>query len=322
MMRLRSPMIGEREVDGFPGLTMGSSDGDLEVTFVPGAGMVGCSLRNHAEELLGQRGGLRTYVSARSTMGIPLLYPWANRIASRRFRVAGREVNLDLASPPPSLDPNGLPIHGLLAAAEGWRVERHEARGDGGLLVARFDFGAQPELMAAFPFPHELTIEATLEEMTLTVATIVEAPGDTEVPISFGYHPYFRLPGVERADWEIEVPVRERLVLDAKELPTGRREPAGVDGGRLGSRTFDDEFLAPEGSAPLVLAGGARRIEVALLSGYPYTQVYAPADDDVIAFEPMTAPTDALIVGGAELPLVSPGESYRAVFAITVEADG
>jgi aldose 1-epimerase len=158
--------------------------------------------------------------------------------------------------------------------------------------------------------------------MTLTIATTVEASGDTEVPISFGYHPYFRLPGVERADWEIEVPVRERLVLDAEELPTGKREPAGVDGGRLGTRTFDDEFVAPEGSAPLVLAGGARRIEVALLSGYPYTQVYAPADDDVIAFEPMTAPTDALIAGGAELPLVAPGESYRAVFAITVEADG
>jgi hypothetical protein len=36
----------------------------------------------------------------------------------------------------------------------------------------------------------------------------------------------------------------------------------------------------------------------------------------------MTAPTDALIAGGAELPLVAPGESYRAIFAIAVEADG
>jgi aldose 1-epimerase len=315
-------MIGEREIDGLEALTLSSEGGRMEAAFVPGAGMVGCSLLHDSEELLGQRGGLAKYVAERSTMGIPLLYPWANRVASRRFQVAGREVNLDLASPLPSLDPNGLPIHGLLAAAEGWRVERHEARGDGGLLAARFDFGAQPDLLAAFPFPHEVTIEATLEGMTLTIATTVEASGDTEVPISFGYHPYFRMPGVARAGWEIEVPVCERLALDADELPTGKREPAGVDGGRLGSRTFDDEFVAPEDSAPLALAGGARRIEVALLSGYPYTQVYAPADDDVIAFEPMTAPTDALIVGGAELPLVAPGESYRAVFAVTVEADG
>jgi galactose mutarotase-like enzyme len=309
-------------VDGFEALTLSSGDGEIEAAFVPEAGMVGCSLRHREEELLGQRGGLARYVAERSTMGIPLLYPWANRVASRRFRVAGREVNLDLASPPPSLDPNGLPIHGLLAAADGWRVERHEDLGDGGVLLGRFDFGAQPGVITAFPFPHELTFEATLEGMTLTIATTVEASGDTEVPISFGYHPYLRLPGVERADWEIDVPVRERLVLDAEELPTGKREPAGVDGGRLGSRTFDDEFVAPDGSAPLVLAGGARRIEVALLSGYPYTQVYAPADDDVVALEPMTAPTDALIAGGAELPLVAPGESCRAVFSITVEADG
>jgi len=68
----------------------------------------------------------------------------------------------------------------------------------------------------------------------------------------------------------------------------------------------------------MVLEGGSRRIELALLSGYPYTQVYAPADDDVIALEPMTAPTDALIAGGSELPLVPPGQSFRAEFSITV----
>ena len=31
--------------------------------------------------------------------------------------------------------------------------------------------------------------------------------------------------------------------------------------------------------------------------GYPYAQVYAPDDDDVIAFEPMTAPTNTLVSG-------------------------
>ena len=32
----------------------------------------------------------------------------------------------------------------------------------------------------------------------------------------------------------------------------------------------------------------------------------------------MTAPTDALVAGGAELPLLAPGDSYRAAFSITV----
>jgi aldose 1-epimerase len=311
-------VIGTRPVDGFDALTLSSEEAGLEAAFVPDAGMVGCSLRHRGEELLGQRGGLARYVAKRSTMGIPLLHPWANRVAARRFEVAGIEVDLDKASPRPSVDPHGLPIHGLLAATGGWRVERHESSGDGGVLAARFDFAARPDLIAAFPFPHELGIKATLSGGALTIATTVEPSSDTEVPISFGYHPYFRLPGIERADWRIEIPVRERLVLDADELPTGSREPAHLDDGPLGSRTFDDEFVAPEGSAPMVLEGGSRRIELALLSGYPFTQVYAPADDDVIALEPMTAPTDALIAGGGELPLVAPGDSFRAEFSITV----
>jgi aldose 1-epimerase len=311
-------VIGTREIDGFDALTLTSGDGEIEVTFVPEAGMVGCSLRHRGDELLGQRGGLARYAAERSTMGIPLLHPWANRLAQRRFELAGREVDLDKASPPPKVDPHGLPIHGLLAAADGWRVERHVSSDDGGLLSSRFDFGARPDLIAAFPFPHRLTIEATLSGAALTIATIVEPSGDVQVPISFGYHPYLRLPDVERADWRIEIPVSERLVLDVDELPTGSREPAHLEDGPLGSRTFDDEFVAPGGSAPMALEGGSRRIEVALLSGYPYTQVYAPADDDVIALEPMTAPTDALIAGGAELRLVAPGESFRAEFSITV----
>ena len=65
-------MIGEQTVDGIPALTI-ATDGGLEVTFVPSAGMVGCSLRHRGQELLGQRGGLRTYIAERSTMGIPLL---------------------------------------------------------------------------------------------------------------------------------------------------------------------------------------------------------------------------------------------------------
>jgi aldose 1-epimerase len=52
--------------------------------------------------------------------------------------------------------------------------------------------------------------------------------------------------------------------------------------------------------------------------GDPFTQITAPADDDVIALEPMTAPTNAL-VSGSDLSIVMPGESYEAVFSIIVE---
>jgi aldose 1-epimerase len=310
--------IGERTIDGVTGLVLRSAAaGGIEATFVPEAGMVGCSLRHRGEEILGQRGGLATYVAERSTMGIPLLHPWANRLGAARFRVAGREVVLDGAGVRPSLDPNGLPIHGLLAAATGWAVDRHEEAEGGAGLSARFDFGSHPDLMTAFPFPHEVRLEAWLAGSTLAIATGVRASADVAVPVAFGFHPYFQIPGVPRADWEVQIPVRERLGLDPRMLPTGEREPVGVAPGPLGSQIFDDGYLAPPNGAAFSVAGGGRRIEVSFESGYPYAQVYAPSDDDVIAIEPMTAPTNAL-VSGEDLPIVPPGGAYEARFRITV----
>ena len=309
-------MIGARQIEGFEALTLSSEAAELEAAFVPGAGMVGCSLQHGGEELLGQRGGLARYVRDRSTMGIPLLHPWANRVVKRQFPVAGGTVDLWAHPGLYSLGPKGLPIHGLLAGADAWRVESHEETSEGSRLAASFDFARDEDRMTVFPFPHEVRIDAEVAGGTLTITTTVRASGDAPVPISFGYHPYFHLPGVERSAWLVEIPVRERVVLDSEEVPTGEREEAEVPAGPLGSRTFDDQFAAP--ADPFVLEGGGRRIELSFLEGYPYAQVYAPEDDDVIAFEPMTAPTNALVDGGPALQLVSPGESYQASFSIAV----
>ncbi len=311
-------MIGEREIEGVPVLTLASeAAGGIEATFAPGAGMIGCSLRHRGEELLGQRGGLRRYLEAHKTMGIPLLYPWANRLGARRFEVAGREVDLDLPGLPLSADAAGLPMHGLLAGAEGWEVERHESSGDGGVLAARFDFAAQPLLLRAFPFPHEIGFEAALEGAELTITTTIRPSADAAVPVSFGFHPYLRLPGLARDEWVVEIPVREQLLLDARMLPTGEVEPASVESGPLGTRTFDDAFRAPPAGEPLVLAGGGRRLELRFGESYRFAQVYAPGDDDVVAFEPMTAPANSLL-SGRDLPLVAPGETFTASFTLTV----
>jgi galactose mutarotase-like enzyme len=285
------------------------------LTVVPEAGMVGCSLQHRGEELLGQRGGLARYVADRSTMGIPLLHPWANRVDRREFQVTGREVDLWAHPGLYTLGPKGLPIHGLLAAAAGWSVDRHEDTPDGPRLVATFDFAAREDLMTVFPFPHRLQVEHGISGETLTITTMVRASGDAPVPIAFGYHPYFRLPEVERTAWSVEIPVSKRVVLDSEQLPTGEVVEAEVAPGPLGSRTFDDEFEAP--SEPFAVEGGGRRIDVSFGEGFPFAQVYSPDDDDVIAFEPMTAPTNAL-VSGRNLTLLHPGEAYEASFSIRV----
>jgi aldose 1-epimerase len=57
-----------------------------------------------------------------------------------------------------------------------------------------------------------------------------------------------------------------------------------------------------------------------LVRGYPFAQLYAPEDDDVVAFEPMTAPTNAL-VSGSDLTVIAAGDSYEAAFELTVTPD-
>jgi len=305
-------------VDGFETVGIVSEGGALEARFVPGANMLCQSLTHDGVQLLHAGRGVEAYAQRGKTMGIPLLHPWANRLGAARFELAGRAVDLDLPDLPLKRDDAGLPMHGLLPAAPGWRVDRHTEIEHGGVLAASFDFAAYPHLLEAFPFPHLVEIEATLVEGSLEIATSVTATGEVPVPIAFGFHPYLSLPGVPRAEWEFTAPVHERLVLDDRGLPTGEREPAAIEPGPLGERTWDDAFRAPAQGEAFVLAGPDRRLELRMDSGYPFTQIYAPSDTDAVAIEPMTAPTNALLTAGPDLTFVPSGETFGAAFSIQV----
>jgi galactose mutarotase-like enzyme len=196
-------------------------------------------------------------------------------------------------------------------------VERHLETEAGGVLAASFDFASHVILMEAFPFAHRLELVAELAGAELTITTTVRAGEEGPVPISFGFHPYLRVPGAPRADWLLEAPVRERLLLDDRQLPTGAREAVAIDPAPLGDRELDDAFAAPPGGRPFAISGGGRRLELRLGEGYRYAQVYAPLDTDAVAFEPMTAPTNALL-SGEDLPLLAAGESFTASFSIRI----
>ncbi len=274
--------------------------------------MVGCSLRHRGNELLGLGGGLAAYLDHGAVFGIPLLYPWANRLGGWRYEACGRRVELDRRSPLLHGDDHCLPIHGALAAASSWRLVDSGASS----LVAELDFGAHPELLAVFPFPHLLELAIRLEAGALTVDTTVTAR-ESAVPLSFGFHPYLAPPGDAREDWWVELPARTALELDSFGLPTGGAAELASEAFALGSRTYDDLFAVTPG-ARFSVAGGGRRLTVELVSSYRYAQIYAPPDQPVICFEPMMAPVDALR-GHEGLRSVPPGERACATFALRVD---
>jgi len=188
-----------------------------------------------------------------------------------------------------------------------------------GRVVARLAWSRE-ELLAVFPFPHRLELAATLDRDGLTLETTLVAGREGAVPVSFGFHPYFGLPDLPRARWRLTTPPMRRLALDARMLPTGVEEPWDGFDAELGALGFDDGFRLDAPGASFSLAGDGRRIRVDFLAGYAYAQLYAPPDRDLVALEPMTAPTNALC-SGAGLTRVGPGERYRAAFRVSVESD-
>lgn len=274
--------------------------------------MIGTSLRDSGVELLGQRRGLDAYLTAGKTMGIPILYPWANRLAETSYTAQDKAVTLTPGENGVRADPNGLPIHGVLAAYPGWRVTTETDNE----LAAELDFGAEPRLLASFPYPHVVTVTVRLAERTLTVHTTVTATGDVGVPLCFGFHPYLCLPDVPRSQWTIDTPALRHLSLDDRGLPTGTTAHQPPMSEQLGNKTFDDAYDSVEDGAVFAVSGGGRRLEVYFERGYPAAQIFAPPGEDLVCFEPMAAPTDALRRGGYRC--AHPDDPAVAVFAIRV----
>jgi aldose 1-epimerase len=281
--------------------------GGLEATFLPELGMLGSSLRRRGEEFIALPGGVAAYRDGHQT-GLPLLAPWANRLDGWSYRAAG--VVVDLAGLPLQTE-NRLPIHGTMTAASGWTlVERDAAR-----LRARFDYGSRPDLLAAFPFPHEIEVEARVDGDTLEMTTALRPTSDRPVPVAFGWHPYLRLPTGDRSEWRLSLPAREHLALDGRGIPTGASTAETAEADAIGDRTFDDLYaLGPDRELALE---NDHRLAVRYVDGYPYAQVFAPPCVDFVCLEPMTASTSALTTGTC--PLVAAGELFTARFSITPE---
>lgn len=278
--------------------------------------MVGSSLMHRGEELLGLRGGLGAYLSDAKTFGIPLLAPWANRLGGDEYVAGGQAVNV-AGVPGVHRDGNGLPIHGLLAAAAGWSVDSLDVDHSGARLVASLRFDAARPEFPAFPFAHELQVVVELAADTVAITTAVTPTSDVAVPVAFGWHPYFTLPGVDREQWHVEFPFTSHVQLDARNLPTG--EVTEIEGyqGPLQERTYDDLYTDVMPGTQASLAGAGRRITLTYVSGYDYAVLYAPSEPSLLAIEPMAAATNPFS-GPFDVQYATPGSRYLATFTVTV----
>jgi aldose 1-epimerase len=136
------------------------------------------------------------------------------------------------------------------------------------------------------------------------------------VPIAFGFHPYLQIPGVPREQWEVAFPVRSRLLLDARQIPTGATQDVEPLTGPIGSRTWDDGFDRFDPPGRFEIRGGDRTVAIEYVEGFPDAQVFAPPGESYICVEPMTAPANALRGSEAALRWATPADPVSATFRI------
>jgi aldose 1-epimerase len=311
--------VEHASIEGISACVLHDDRADLHATWALGAGMLGASLVHRGQELLWQGAGAGAYAREGKFMGIPFLHPWANRLEAFAYELGGHDVELDRSSPILKLDEHGLPIHGLLTGDRHWLLRELTAGPDRARLVALLDFD-RPELLAAFPFRHRVEIEVGVAGGELRVATTLTATGEERVPISFGFHPYLQIPDAPRTDWRIAFPVRRRRLLDQRGIPTGATEPVNGLEGAIADRTWDDAFDEIVPPRRFDVVGGGRTISLHYDENYPVAQIFAPAGQEYVCVEPMTAPTNSLRVPDQGLRWASAGESWSAVFRITCAA--
>ena len=263
--------------------------------------------------------------------GIPFLAPWANRIDGEAYWVNDKKYILNPGLGNLRRDSNQLPIHGLLLFSPLWKLIAAEADTESATATSRLDFWRHPELMAQFPFAHEITMSHRLAAGVLEVSLSITSLAAEPMPVAIGFHPYFQLHGTHRDDWKAHIAARQHLSLDEFLIPTGERKPLELeDPHPLTAKPLDDVFTdmirEPDGFAHFWVEGAMERLTVSYGPDYQVAVIYAPQGRDFICFEPMAAVTDAFnlahrgIYDG--LRHIPPGGQWRESFRITPGSAG
>ena len=134
-----------------------------------------------------------------------------------------------------------------------WDVVEATADEDRARLRARLEWDPAHEAFPAVPVPPPARVRGTAHGgVDRDHASRSLRPGDGSLPVSFGFHPYLRIPGGSRADARMTLPVRRRLVHD--DVDDSHRERASPSSrAPARSATASGTTASPELVAPAAL---------------------------------------------------------------------
>jgi aldose 1-epimerase len=313
-------------VEGIEVVRLSDPARHVEVSIAPSLGNMAYEMKIRGRNILWlPTDSLEEFQANPTLAGVPFLAPWANRIDGDAYWVNGKKylLNPDLGNL--RRDNHQKPIHGLLNFSPLWKVVDLGADAKSAWVSSRIEFWRHPELMAQFPFAHNVTMTYRLLDGELEVETLLENLSTEPMPVAIGYHPYFRLHDAPRDGWKVHLAARDHMVLNKELIPTGESYPSEFsDPYPLDGHQLDDVFTnlihGADGRARFWVEGKKERVVVEYGPKYTVAVVYAPPSRDFICFEPMAAITNAfnLAHSGAYkgLQSVPAGGSWKESFWI------
>jgi aldose 1-epimerase len=214
--------------------------------------------------------------------GIPFLAPWADILDEPAFYANGRRYAFDMTL---GNVRGARPGHGLLVTARQWRVVEVKADARSAWVTSTLDFFREPAWMKQFPFAHRITMTYRLQDAVLEVNTSIENLSTEPMPVSVGFHPYFKLTDSTREEWTISVPAKTHWLLAQTKVPTGETEPIeqlfpNPQSAALKDYNLDDVFTDlvrdGQGRAHVRLEGRTQRLEILIGPNWRGLTVWSP----------------------------------------------
>lgn len=312
-------------------VVLADDEAETQAQIVPGRGFHCMAFRafvgNSEWQVLAEPPDPEAFATRLMRYGIPILFPWPNRVRGGRFTFGVTEYQLPT---PPEV---GNASHGLVRERP-WTVEATGADEDGAFCRASVTLGDLAD--DPWPFTSRLTMEYRLRGRVLSVEAVAQNADDVPMPLGFGLHPWFGVPfgpGGSRAEHELKVPAGQVWELESN-LPTGTILPAesildAREWRRLDDTLLDDVYTSlqlEDGWFTARLRDPASGREVAVRSDKAFREhvVYAPLHIQAVCLEPYTCATDAFNLAArgidAGMRVLEPGSTWRG--RVEIEAMG
>lgn len=251
-----------------------------------------------------------------SRSGIPILFPFPNRIRHGRFAWQGRHFELPTW--------HGHAIHGF-CLDRAWRVIQ-----DGSdFATGEFQLSVDaPDRLPLWPGDFRLRVRYELRNNVLRCDVHITNPGDTDLPWGFGTHPYFKVPlavGSAPRHCLVQASTSRQWELDGV-MPTGRVIPVQPGKDLREGEYFDQLFLddvytglTPRGNVDECLVmdekAGLEVVQRFDARAFRELVVFTHPNRTSICLEPYTCVTDAINLQpqgiDAGLQVLPPGAEFR-----------